>query len=335
MLENPTEAPQRGVGTGPDLECGCHRRDHLIQSCEIAVVKTAPPSQLPDPFDRIEFRTVGRQEVQAKMIRDLSSPSHMQVGMVIASVVEDHHHFPAWATAALQFPVKIPAGAGVKHTVGPGQDQLAISEAYGPEKADALSRRRMQANRIGYLGRNPHTATRAMLLEMNFIHGPQINVVSSRQCAEFFYAWLARADRLAPLAGAACAIESPIGGTTADTGALLISHPVPGSETPTAWGRPTFGCSARMFWEWCARPLQRRPVAFRSSGWGVRAADLRPARPTPRFQTAAPSLQRYGGNHPAVGQRVGRSHLEPRAKRRGDDGHSGRRRCAESHPEWP
>src|SRR5580658_28676 len=298
-------------------------------------MQTAPPSQLPDPFDRIEFWTIGRQKMQTKVIFDFSSPSRMQVGMVIASVVDNHHHFPAWATAALQFAVKIPAGAGIKHAVGLGHEQLAIFETYSPEKTDAFSRWGMEANRIFHFGRNPHAATRAVLLEVNFIHRPQINVVSSRQCPEFFCARLAEGDQLAPLAGAACVNESPTGGTTADTGALSVSHPVPGSGTLKAWGHPTSGCSARTLRESCARLLRRQPVAFRSSGWGGQAVGLRPAQPIPRFQTAVPSLQRYDGNHPTVAPPVDRSRREPRAKRRGDDGHSGRRRCAESHPEWP
>ena len=187
ILENPTESPQRGIGAGPELKCRCHRRDNLLQSCEITVVQAATPSQFPDPFDRIEFRTVGRKKVQAKVTGDLSPPRLMEFGMVIASVVDDDHQFPARAdSVSLQFPIKVPAGHGVK-LCPLGRDMTSLpSSGARRRKADALTRRGTQdkPDRPLRAASTCGSASR-VLLKVNFIHGPQINVVSARQCAEF------------------------------------------------------------------------------------------------------------------------------------------------------
>ena len=335
MLENPTETLQRRVGAGPAFKGWRQRGDHRSQGCEIAVMKTAPPGQLPNPFDRIEFRAVGRQKMQGEVANHCASPSFMKVGMVIASIVDDDHHFPAWTAVALQFPVEVPAGAGVKRAIGPGHDQFAVLEAHGAEKADALSRRSMQTNRIVHFGRHPHAAARAVLLKVNFIHGPQINVVPSRQCAEFFCAWLAKTDRPAPLADAAFVSGSPTDGITVGTGALSISLPALEPKTPTGWDHPTGPSPGQTFEDWRATPPRFWPVAGHSIDWDVQGADLRPNQPDRRSRSAAPSSRRCGGHPPAIAPRWDRSCLVPRAKRRGADDHSGRRRYAESHPGWP
>src|SRR5580704_9658368 len=136
MLENPAEALQRGVWAGPRFKGWFNRRDDLLQDCKITVVNAATPGEFPDPFDRIEFRTVGRQKVQAKVTGDFPPPWLMELGMVITGIVDDDHHFPAWPTVSLQFSKEVPAGDSVKPAVGPGHDQLAVLEAHGAKKAD-------------------------------------------------------------------------------------------------------------------------------------------------------------------------------------------------------
>src|ERR1051325_5960109 len=103
--------------------------------------------------------------MQTKILRYLLPPPFMQAGVVIASIVNDHNHFSAGAVATLQFPIEIPTGAGVKHSVGPGHDKFTIFEAHSTKKANALSCRCVQTNRIVKLWRNPHAPARAGLLE--------------------------------------------------------------------------------------------------------------------------------------------------------------------------
>ena len=333
MLKNPTETLQRSVWAGPNLEYRFNSSDDVIQGCKVAVVKTAAPNQLPHAFNRVKFRAVGREKMQAKMTCNFPAPRLMQAGVVITGVVDDHYHFSAGA--ALQFPIEIPASACVKHAVGSGHDQLAVFEAHCAEKADALARRGVETNWIVHFGRNPHATTRAVLLKMDFIHRPQIDVSPSRQCVKFFYARPAKAGRIWPLADAACASESQAGGKVADIGALLISLPVPDPETQITLDHPTTASSARTLPDWRATLPPPLPVGCHPDGWAVRDVDLRLIRPARRFRNVAPSSRRCGGSRPAVAPPGDTSSPEPRAKRRGVDDHSATHRCAESHLESP
>ena len=335
MLKDATKTLQGSVRARPNPKSRLNCRNEFVQIREVTIVETATPDQLPHAFDRIEFWTVWRQEMQAEVVGHQAAPGRMQVGMVIASVVQDDDHFPMRAVVPSEFGVEIPAGVGVKDAIGSGHDQLAVVEAYRAEKTDALACRRMEANGVSQFRRNPQAAARTVLLKMNFIQRPQVNVASSRQCAKFFYEWLAKPGRRGPVAGAVCASESPTAGTAAGTGAPLKSLPVPGRETPIASGHPTGVWSIQTSLGWYATPPPPRPIVLRSGGWGAPTAGLRPNRPNLRFQTAAPSSRRYDASPPAVVRRVDRSCLGPRAGRRAAGDRNARHRCAEFHPGCP
>jgi len=335
VLKDAAKTLQGGVWMRPKPEDRIHRGDNLLQSREIAVMKTAAAQQLPDPFNRIELRTVGRQEMQIEMVLHCLAPRLMQAGVVIPSVVDDRDQLAARAPVALQFSIKVPAGDGVEHAVGSRHDQFTVLESHGTEKADALAGGRVPTNGILHLRRNPHAAARTVLLKVNFIHRPQINIIPSRQCAEFFYAWLAKPDPTEPLAGAACAAESQAGGKAAGTGAPSVSLPAPDSETGTMSGHPTDAYLDQTGPGWPARrpPLLR--VGRHRGDWGDRGVDLRSARPIRRFRTAAPNSRPCDGNPPTVAPPEDTSCLEPPAERHAVDDHNERRRCAGSHPEEP
>src|SRR5437588_6030062 len=78
MLKNPTETLQRSVWAGPNLEYRFNSSDDVIQGCKVAVVKTAAPNQLPHAFNRVKFRAVGREKMQAKMTCNFPAPRLMQ-----------------------------------------------------------------------------------------------------------------------------------------------------------------------------------------------------------------------------------------------------------------
>ena len=70
-----------------------------FKEAEVAVVKTKAASQFPNSLDRVEFRTVGRQEIESERRRLLLAPWTVESGMVIAGVVADGHHAPTGTSA--------------------------------------------------------------------------------------------------------------------------------------------------------------------------------------------------------------------------------------------
>ena len=64
------------------------------------VMQATPSEEFPDAFDGIEFRAVGRQELQMKMRFMLSPPGRVQGRMVITSVVADDHDAPTRAASS-------------------------------------------------------------------------------------------------------------------------------------------------------------------------------------------------------------------------------------------
>jgi hypothetical protein len=239
MLADTTPALQRGIGTRPHLEHGINGVDHVVQCWKVTIMQAATPGQLPDPLNRIEFRTVWRQEMQTKVFRDFFAPRRVERGVVIMRIVYDHHDLPSGTTMARQLPKEVPARHRVKHTIGSRHHELALLQPHRDEKADALSRRGVKTNRIIHFWRHPHAATRTMLLEVNFIHRPQIDFVLPGQGAEFFYAWLVIKDRLLPPADVVCATGSQTGGKAAGTAAPSMSRLSSDRGTQTRLGHPT------------------------------------------------------------------------------------------------
>jgi len=336
MLSDPAEARQRGVWTGPGPKARSDCRDDVAQLGKVLVVQTAAADQFPNTFDRIEFRTVRRQKVEDKMVGNFLSPRFMQTGVVIASIVDDHDNLSARGLGDSFNPsIEAPAGAGVEHPVRRRHDQFAILQAHGPKVTDAFTSWGVKTDGILDLRRNPHAASGAMLLEVHFIHRPQVNFRISCQNPEFFYARPAIQDRLWRPAGAVFAVGTPTAERAAGTAGPSIGRCVHGEDTPIELARPTSGWSGQPRW---ARPA-RRPrlwsIDVRSNGWDVPSAVLRTNPPNRQFRNVAPSSRHCGESRPATQRLWGRSGLAPRGGLRGVDDRSAMRRCAESHPGGP
>lgn len=184
-------------------------------------MQAEPARQFPNALDRVQVWAVGRQIAQREIGLLFGPPRGVQFGVVIFCVVDDHHHAPPRAPAALpQLGQKIPGRHSVKAASFATEEELAIPQADGSEITNAFARGRVEQNWIGDFRGNPQTAPGTMLLEMDFIDGPQVNLRIERQGAEFFYARLVFADRLAPPPGAACGSGSPIGERAADIAEL-------------------------------------------------------------------------------------------------------------------
>ncbi len=67
-----------------------------------------------------------------------------------------------------------------------GTDERAGAQTDSPEARDQLAGGRMAQDRILDLGRHPHAASGAMLLEVAFIHAPEFNATAPCQAVPFF-----------------------------------------------------------------------------------------------------------------------------------------------------
>ena len=67
-----------------------------------------------------------------------------------------------------------------------GADELAGAQADGTKAGDRLAGGRMEQDRILDLGRHPHAAPGAMLLEVAFVHAPEFNALAPGQAVQFF-----------------------------------------------------------------------------------------------------------------------------------------------------
>src|SRR5580704_5811248 len=74
-------------------------------------------------------------------------------------------------------------------------------------------------NGILRLRRNPHAASRSLLLKVDFVQGPQVHRIVCHQFSEFFYASSVALDRLSPIPDEVYGGGNRTDGTTAGTGA--------------------------------------------------------------------------------------------------------------------
>jgi len=336
MLGDATQTFESQVWPRPSAKLRFNRRNDVAKCRKIAIVQAAAANEFPHSLNRIEFRTVRRQKVQTEMVGHFLSPRFMERGVVVPRVIDDDHGLAPRTTGySFQLMEELPTGFGVKHTFGTGHDQLAVSQTHGSEKADAFARRGVQANGICYFGRHPHAATGAMLLEMHFIHGPQINLRVASQAAQFFCVSPAIPGRLGPLGAGACVNENPIGGIAAGIAEPLDLYPVPYPDRPTELGHPTFG-SANQTWQGCrVRRTRPRSTGVHSSAQGVRDVRHQTSRITLAIQIAEPNSPPCAASHLIIRRLAGRLVLERPAGLHAADDHSARRRYDESHLEWP
>ncbi len=164
------------VGFGPIHELGFDREDDVIQLRKVAVMETEPARELPDPLRRIQLRTVRWQEVQRKTLGPFLLPVPVQPRMVVSGVVGNHHHPSSRAGADRpQVFQELPAGRGVELAGLTPEEESAVAQADRSEVAHALPGGMMEQNGVFGFARDPHPATRAVLLEVNFVHGPEVN----------------------------------------------------------------------------------------------------------------------------------------------------------------
>jgi hypothetical protein len=149
-------------------------------------MEASAPEQFPDALNRVEFGAVGREEAQLKDVSPPLPPGFMELCVMIAGIVCDDHHFAAGPTMACQHPEEVQACLGIEHAIGSGNHQFAVIDSHSTGAADGFSGRGMKANRIVLLGRHPHPAASSVLLKVDLVQSPQVEVIPAHQRPEFF-----------------------------------------------------------------------------------------------------------------------------------------------------
>jgi len=143
---------------------------------EVAIVQTSAAGQLPDTLDRVQLRAVGRQVIEREVLGVLLPPVPVKAGVVVFRIVgNDDHTSSASAAGRPQVAEKIPARQGVEFLSLASKEELAVAQPDRPEVAHAAPGGVVKQDRILGLRRHPHPAPRTVLLEMHFVHGPQVN----------------------------------------------------------------------------------------------------------------------------------------------------------------
>lgn len=218
MTLNRTEATQRGIGPRPSDELRVDDLNKFEERREVSVMKPETTKQFPDTFDGVELRAVRRKEQQHKVGILRPTPREMEVGVMVLRIVDDDDDLAAaTASGPAQLAQETPTGLSIKTPFGLGGDEPSVGDSDCTKVADAFARRRVAADRIAYLWRDPHAAAAAMLLEMDFIHRPEFDVISSCEAAEFFLLRPAFAGPIEPLPVWVCAdgirVDETIAGT--------------------------------------------------------------------------------------------------------------------------
>src|ERR1035437_6372593 len=144
----------------PLAELGFDGVDHSFQLVEVAVVQAEAPCKLPNSFDGIQVRRVGRQIAQRKVEDMFFSPWPVEKGMMVFGVIGDHH-YPATgsdAVAAQAFH-ECEKGRAIELTCFAAKQKLPISQPHRTKISDAASRGSMQQDRVLSFRRNPHLAS--------------------------------------------------------------------------------------------------------------------------------------------------------------------------------
>ena len=211
----------------PSVEYIFNGIDHILQPGEVSVMSSFSPRDLPNPLDGVEFRAVGRHELQRKSLMAVQSPFSMKLSMVVSDVVDDQHNPPSRVRADLPqvfeeakkcLPIELVCFSAI--------DELAISDSHCTKISHALSCRMMEHNRVFHIFRNPHAASGSMLFEPDLVQGPDIDPLIPQKSQQFFYIPPAGRDQRAQFSVEVCGVENRVVGKGAGTVELQGRCPI-------------------------------------------------------------------------------------------------------------
>jgi len=296
----------------------------VAQFWKIAVMQTQATNQLPDPLDRVQVRTVWRQEQKPELRLLGAPPLFVHGGVVVSGVVNNNSHpAPCSDAGGVQSTKECPSRYRIKLPLLPGKAEFAIAQANCTEVSHAFACGVMEKNRIFHLRGNPHDAPGAMLLEMDFINCPNV-IARADEPLQFFYMPSGPQGRHGRSKASAFACETRVGGKASGIAALLGPRRIGASQSWRASCHPRRLLLPPPFPSGsCAEPIQFRPVAAHPDV-SVALGDHRPpSRRTHRPQNAEPNSPRFSAHRQEQRQPAGTSSHVQQEELRADDGHTG------------
>lgn len=202
----------------PSVEHAFNGIDHILQLGEVSVMSSFSPRDLPNSLDGVEFRAIGRHELQCKSPMAVQPPFSMKLSMVVSDVVDDQYNPPSRVRADLAqvfeeaekcLPIELVRFSAI--------DELAIPDSHCSEISYALSCRMVKDDRVFHFFRNPHAAPGSMLFEPDLVQSPYVDLLILQESQQFFYIPPAGRDQRALFSVEACGVENRVAGKGAGT----------------------------------------------------------------------------------------------------------------------
>ena len=90
-------------------------------------MQAAAAGELPDTFDRVQFRAIGRQIIQSKVSGVLRAPGVVKKGVMLLGIVGDVHNAPAAAnTGPPEDSQEGKEGEGIELARFPGEKESSV-----------------------------------------------------------------------------------------------------------------------------------------------------------------------------------------------------------------
>ena len=317
--------PSKNIGsTRPTAKQILDRFYDVAQFWEIAIMQTQATNQLPDPLDRVQVRTVWRQEQKPEPGPLGAPPFFVHGGVVVFGVVNNDSHLAARPDAGgVQASEECPSRNRIKLPFLPGKAEFAIAQANRTKVAHAFSRRVMEKNRIFHFRGNPHDAPGAMLLEMDFINCPNV-IARADEPLQFFYMPSGPRGRHGRSEASAFACETRVGGKASGIAALSDPRRIGSSQSWRASCHPRRLLLPPLFPSGsCAGQIRFRPVAADPAVLAAPGDHRPPSRRTRHPQNVAPNSPRFSARRRERPQPAGTSCHGRQEELRADDGHTG------------
>lgn len=162
--------------------------DDVLQHWEISVVQTESASQLPKSLDGIKVWAVWWKKIQSKTIPMLLSPFLMKSGVVVAGVVRNDQNTPAaFGTDLPETLQERVEGHPIESLFLTVKDEFAVPQTDSSKVADTAPRGMMKQDRIAFFRRHPHATSRSVLLEVDLVRRPEVDLGISCPVCQFFY----------------------------------------------------------------------------------------------------------------------------------------------------
>ena len=287
-------------------------------------MQTQATNQLPDPLDRVQVRTVGRQEQKPEPRLLGVSPFFVHGSVVIFGVVNNDSHPAARSHAGgVQASKECPSRNRIKLPFFSGKAKFAITKANGTEVSHAFSGGVVEKNRIFHFRGNPHDAPGAMLLEMDFINCPNV-IARADEPLQFFYMPSGPQGRHGRSEASAFVCETRVGGKASGTAALSGPRQSGSSQSWRASCHPRRLLHPSPFpSDSCAEQIRFRQVAADRAVSAAPGGHRPPSPRTRRPQNVEPNSPRFSARRREQPQPAGTSCHGRQEELRAGDGHTG------------